>query len=1303
MSNPSKRPRSAAAQKAEDIRSGKLKKITESASTAPAPTETNAAVIDLTSRNSVERVGATSSNLLISQYGELSSSSGVRLDFLNMCAKTLIDTINRSPIKTDPKIKTVRCQGLFNLTPLPSPLQNLLVEGEPDPSNIIVPANKANPNGTLARCLAQANYFLYKLKKKDIPKYDANDIIIQQISSATRGAAGQDKIISELITTTKIKLNELTDKTEMLTWYTKICGPLLDKGLSDIAQAGDLAKYYILQLIEDKGKTSSKPSDLSSMEVIDHTDEYQDRKPSAESSDSSSMEVIADGVSYALSLSGRTGRDPNNYTYWTTTRGLPYLTALSSDKIASALGIVIQDKFKGQFQSILPRKTQMGRFSVMYVPYKYISLMLMLTQYSGSFNRVNKEPVDYLIKTIVKPNPNPNLKPESVYNTLYIGIKKICDDFCACYQQSSWFATNNFKFSYVPQPCFTESFFMEINNLVDSIYNYYKSKDKEPESIAPEFSKDIFEIIIELKNYNFAAAEKKNRETDTHDHEYNNIIDILENFNVFQTIFAFMYNEAQNNGEEETFNIQNIFLYALNYFEEILVCYGNFIVSLSEYLNANEEALTGFIDTLMIENATNMEFPNFAGILYTSVSYYQNCDSLKKKTKEELTQLYLDICQSEETCAVFDVGYGHDQSNKAVKSLILDFSKKYMKSDLDDKLRVVNIFNKKGTNKIETATAIATATATAPIEAAPIETAAAGDEDIGEDYFIKNLIDKLKYCSVMISYSETVASLKVCITKDPERDNALISGAPGGLATKIVADPSPIGPKLTISSIDYIVGEPITGVHTKYILNQLTGDDLALIEFITTTDIIEMVTPSTDFDAAANSACLQFKIGKTSISYKVITDIPVTSGKTIKGKNSQQNVEPASLIHLILTYSLEEDSRKNNLKLLPIDTKAFSKNAFFPDIVEADITTLNADQDVTNKRILEMMTKFTKLLMEGGASSITNKAYHTILNFIDRYFKQPESEIKMLNSHGDNLTISLFPYFETLDKLRQTMVNKKTQSSITNFKSQSKPLLFTIAKTIGEEYIQSKNDRNVEKLNIVSRYVNMLLCSLATYTNDGPILGKYCEEKQGEEINREDEDKIENEIYSSTSKFKNMLNKTIETQRRLTASEALLEFRTRAQKEAVASGLPVVAPSTPEQTNIGVSGLQLGDASLRGLAGAHQLLGFRNLPADLMSQQLFDRGETAKTVPDSPDDSSSQYTIAQVPDSNSDEDTSATELQSQEESEGSVSTGGKPKTNSKSKYKNNKINLTKKQIKIRVKKSTHKYKKPKYRYTRRKK
>ena len=118
--------------------------------------------------------------------------------------------------------------------------------------------------------------------------------------------------------------------------------------MSDISQAGELAKVYILNYIRNRrGITSEIPTALTA----NKTGLQEENQ----------MEIVTPEESF-----------------WDITEGLPTLSAFSSDGIASALGVRVQKCFKGQFQSIIPRKHGKGRFSVVYIPYKYVSLMILL-------------------------------------------------------------------------------------------------------------------------------------------------------------------------------------------------------------------------------------------------------------------------------------------------------------------------------------------------------------------------------------------------------------------------------------------------------------------------------------------------------------------------------------------------------------------------------------------------------------------------------------------------------------------------------------------------------------------------------------------------------------------------------------------------------------------------------------------------------------------------------------------------------------------------------------------------------------
>jgi hypothetical protein len=844
---------------------------------------------------------------------------------------------------------TIRIQGLFE-TSSNEPCKNML-SADDDNAKVAIKASEGNPNGTLACCLSQALQYLEEktniIKKQEEQEGKTPRETIEEIYSASRGSTGKNeddvKEGSESSLSRRykdfgedllknfwgsiIKSNESNE--DKLTWIMRVYGPLLNKGLSDISQAGELAKYYILKFLEDKQKVENNKTKVVKID-----------------------------------------EKKNVYNFWEITSGRPSLAAFSSDIIASALGVRIQNIFKGQFQSVLPRKTPNSRSSVMYIPYKYIGLMEVLSRRLEIGE----------IKTIME-----NFQKELIKFTRTLG---------------------NSSFGNI----FSNEFFMKMRDLVNNIYKYYKLND-EP---GGTFYKNILEIIDEIIDTNENGINFNNNRN-----KANIFINIINSFDIFELI----YTKKSDKSPKTCFNE------SLEMVKNILIQFGVFIKNLKDFVDTNEMVLINIIKQKMdiAKQRENEElyFPSWTGTLYSTISYYDNCLEFNNMSDENLLELYLNISKTEESCAEQDTDYGHDQNIDEIQKFGIEVANDWLNKGEGDNLRNIKKQVRETISKTHDSFSISSDVSTSQKNI---------DKRVNERDFSKNLIDKLQYCSVVLTYDRDDGEpiLRTSITINPDEDYMFSSELPGGFATRYANNIEPIGNMETWASIDYTVGDPLI-TKTKHALKQ-SFTHTEFIEYIKTENMIEIRTPATNFDAAAPSGCLFKTTEKMCVSYRRFTPVP-----------GQGKKDKKEYMYVILTYDLD-DKYKNNLILNEESCilKNQPKNLFIED------TILPTGNSITN-----LMVDFTKKYEYGNKS---NNAWRTMWNLLENHYKKPDSKLKQLfQNYNSNL---FFQEIEKIFKHMDFLKNEanKSKSKFPTFVKESKSNLPIIFELIGDYYKENCKD-----------------------------------------------------------------------------------------------------------------------------------------------------------------------------------------------------------------------------------------------------
>jgi hypothetical protein len=882
---------------------------------------------------------------------------------------------------------TVRAQGLFEIDgPVVSTrTQHNKLCGSDGKQKFAIQKNEGNPNGVLAISLYQiVNCLLETSVRQNRSKYeqevlnDYNKYInsILQIYEASRGEKNDD-FVNDLMNGFFKTLDTVRNNDEKLEWISRVYGPFLNKGLSDISQAGELAKVYILKYIDNRRGVTNKS-------VIAYASRANKTGLPKDDLAENQMEI-----------------DKSEESFWDITEGLPTLSAFSSDGIASALGVRIQECFKGQFQSIIPRKHGKGRFSVVYIPYKYVSLMILLgkdivlnTEFDG---RIFKDLMDIKSKLI---------SFISYYSNLCI----------------------------LPVNVYTEDFLYKLRILVIDIYKYYRTTrtDFFSKSIIKIIDDDIIEKLAELSDGDMAKLKE-----------------ILNKFyETYDKIYINKDKHIMNTGASTHIDIKHVLRDCFDFIKQVLNYFGKFIQSLSIFVKNNETALINFVDTMSrtdLDNIVKMKV--WTGIIYSTVSYYDNCLYFKELSDEALLTKYLEISKTEELCAEQDVDYGHDQTAKKIQILGDRASKWFDKQSVEGNLRP-HISEEKYVN---------------------------------EKTFSKNLIDTLKYCSVAQTYDRDGSSiLEVNFTTNPENDFIFNVMQSTGLANNVINNITPIGNAEIWGSIDYTVGDPFINI-TKRGVNENYSDYGEFTEYFRNENIIEIRTPTTNFDAAAPSGCVFKNVGRMSVSYRKF--------------KSNGNGKEYMYVILTIDISKNEDISGFDTDYTQCQVESLPRNVFFiqqevTGILHEDLSKSGGQCNKANIT-LELMREFSKPFVSLTADKAKKLKGASMLALMSNScYNNPNSELsKMIRNQFSGVT----NIFESVKSIKTDLTNNKTTNMTdAQAREQSIPLFTDLINQIRNYYIDCRKKPQPERENCEELLREFLLL-LYSCMNLG-ILNKF-EEK----------------------------------------------------------------------------------------------------------------------------------------------------------------------------------------------------------------
>jgi hypothetical protein len=870
--------------------------------------------------------------------------------------------------------ETVRVQGLFDIEEIRDRRDimdlridqlsklNMLTGGDVN-QKFAVPSGEGNPNGVLAVALYEAiaalKYYSKNLPQAKKPtKADIASWIghVNGIFSASRKQGKSDDDSSSYTEIADIILSVFNEAigtisdTDKFVWLFKVYGPFLNKGLSDISQAGELAKFYVLKYIQERFRPA-----------------YPRLTP----------------TSSPIALTGEH--------FWETTMGLPSLSAYSSDTIASALGVRIQNLFKGQFQSICPRKHERGNFMVVYIPYNYMSLMYLIA--------CNELPSTIQGVEIFSPGIRDKIQKTKLFDRL-IEIKQ---NFMEVLTASVVIDGVNL----ITEGAFDDDyFFISLRELVYDIYRVYKDKTRQKDNF---FSENILSIISNFikPEYTFTESEQK---------------DLIYYINKFYTLYTqkSIIELNQYGTENKVRTLKSCF----ETIQSILLFFGSMIEELHTLIS-NPDINKLLQDIWLDIKIPTIELPTWTGILYSTISYYDNCLNFSQQTDGQLLNKFLDISKMEIKCAIQDVDKGHDQSAKQVGDLGEKFAREAVKLSQDElALRPSQYYGHANNQKV----------------------------------FSKKLINTLKYCSVALSYDIYGNPVLKVINSKQKDDSGNYTGTDYDSdfmfdtetaisdPTKIVASISGIGSAENLGSIDYLKGKVSVLVASKTVLvnDFQTYEDM--VKYFLTANIIELRFATTNYDQAAPSGCLYRNVGNQCLSY-----LPI-------------NINGKDYMYVISTIDLNHAKHKNSLEL--------NSDACASRVAGADIFKIG-EEDIELKNITVAIS--SKIPHSEEKRNYPKKIGDIMLALLNNCYKIPGNQLRQqIEAIFGRKIVDMFDSLNGRRLQAEQPEVRGNGKAVSQFPKESVIAFEAIVDKIKEKYKECKNTNQDECLQFLKNFLTIL-------------------------------------------------------------------------------------------------------------------------------------------------------------------------------------------------------------------------------------
>jgi hypothetical protein len=591
--------------------------------------------------------------------------------------------------------------------------------------------------------------------------------------------------------------------------------------------------------------------------------------------------------------------------FWDVTHGTPYVVMISSDKIASALGVNIMTEFKGGVQSILPVKNSNGlETTVVYIPFEYVGLM-------SEINCGNTPELEKLFKDLVSCE-GIGITISMGRASLFNNFRNLTNSLFKIYRLTSG---ENTDFSHIKEAL------KFLRDKKDVIATYFNTSEDFPQASGLMGQENLIDTIF----YSFGF----------YDYEITNV----------KSSTSSSLTASSSGPPERVLSLpetETIIGKIIGNLEIALKCFGNYFKSVKEYMDKNRDRLRNEIrnahDPSSLHEPT---FPEWTTMIYSSVAYYDNCFDLYKVQLDPyyIIQKYINVSTIEEMCAELDVDYGHDFKHFNEIQYIGNIVSKVLQKD-DTKLRTIikDI-------KSDSSTEEADANQNNSSEEAQVETEAQSksepkemlppaskrrastirpkysDQDADEEQepepqkaakpthydekqFSKNLLINLGYMAAAEYYGKNQEDeMRLSFTLNPKEDEMFKEVNPAGRSLSNKSSWRAIGQEDTWISIDYVRGKP-WNYQTKVVLSSNGFDDIEEFkQYIKLNDIgTEIRTVATAADLAAPSGCLYKNVGKISESHKFFTI------KTAQGQPDD------TYIFIIVTYNLNPDA-ENTLEI----------------------------------------------------------------------------------------------------------------------------------------------------------------------------------------------------------------------------------------------------------------------------------------------------------------------------------------------------------------------------------------------------
>jgi len=697
----------------------------------------------------------------------------------------------------------------------------------------------ATPNKTLASSLEQALLYLNESSPIKAQLYNTRKDLIDIIRTSARGQLSPDeKQFAEGLLKTAyddIVQKHRDDPETQLIQLLLIYAPFMAKGMSDISQFGESVKIQLLRIIK-----------------------------------------------YRLA---RKQKEESKKNYFDVTRNTEVIAGFSSDTIAAALQVNVQQLFKGGVISVLPRKNTRGQTLEFFVPYEYITLMSAIKDIMAR---------DKLTGVYIP-------RSQTIGESIYDKIDRILSEF----------------FNRVTE---VSPLFHKYNTL------YVKNANEVFEKAFEQYDMLISVINKIVPRKQFQSINRK-----------------LEYIFGDPRLIADFKNEIR-----DLFGLNSVRDDILHErVQQILTRFSILIQEISVLVETNKAVLISETERKLSSSEdqnTEESLPVWLGQLYMTTGYYQSCDELFNGDISILFDKYLAVSSAEEGSGEIDVDYGHDVEIEIVREIGNKVANLMGKTDGDIRRKAVKPSAASASSSAVTASSLA-ASSLAAVGSGGGERGAGGG-DLGRPSRTRK--PTVPVTSSAMQLEEEVDSQKVgerdasvnTVKKNKCLPMAIGAVSSGSSAKAVFVVKYSLSPDSCLMFTDDIPTDPAIGTRYQWIVPGATvlgSFDFALGQIgafwwqralknngiLSKDQLIEIMESyintvvqnvQTKYDSAAPTGCFYVTVGDRAISARFFKLLS-SNKKTGRKRSVDQTDDGKGFVFYIYTKDLAEES-KNNLEFL---------------------------------------------------------------------------------------------------------------------------------------------------------------------------------------------------------------------------------------------------------------------------------------------------------------------------------------------------------------------------------------------------